>query len=51
MTRFGVCWGTSSTSIESIFFNDHWGEQARIASDNVLDLLMVCHDVEYGRSK
>src|SRR4029077_19573837 len=26
-------------------FNDHWGEQARIASDNVLDLLMVCHDL------
>jgi hypothetical protein len=45
MTRFGVCWGTSSTSIESIFLHDHWGEQARIASDNVLDLLMVCHDL------
>ena len=26
-------------------FNDHWGEQARIGSDNVLDLLMVCHDL------
>jgi FAD/FMN-containing dehydrogenase len=26
-------------------FNDHWGEHARIASDNVLDLLMVCHDL------
>ena len=26
-------------------FNDHWGEQARIASDNVLGLLMVCHDL------
>jgi hypothetical protein len=35
MTRFGVCCGTSSTSIESIFLNDHWGEQARIASSVV----------------
>jgi hypothetical protein len=26
-------------------FNHHWGEHARIASDNVLDLLMVCHDL------
>ncbi len=26
-------------------FNDHWGEHARIASHNVLDLLMVCHDL------
>jgi FAD/FMN-containing dehydrogenase len=26
-------------------FNDHWGEQARIGSDNVLDLLLVCHDL------
>ena len=26
-------------------FNDHWGEHARITSDNVLDLLMVCHDL------
>jgi FAD/FMN-containing dehydrogenase len=26
-------------------FNDHWGEHARIASSNVLDLLMVCHDL------
>lgn len=24
-------------------FNDHWGEQARIASNNVLGLVMVCH--------
>lgn len=26
-------------------FNDHWGEHARITGDNVLDLLMVCHDL------
>jgi FAD/FMN-containing dehydrogenase len=26
-------------------FNDHWGEQARISSDNALDLSMVCHDL------
>src|SRR5271157_3028582 len=26
-------------------FNDHWGEHARVASGNVLDLLMVCHDL------
>jgi len=26
-------------------FNDHWGEHARITNDNVLDLLMVCHDL------
>jgi len=26
-------------------FNDHWGEHARVAQDNVLDLLMVCHDL------
>jgi len=26
-------------------FNDHWGEQARITSDNVLGLVMVCHDL------
>jgi FAD/FMN-containing dehydrogenase len=26
-------------------FNDHWGEHARITSENVLDLLMVCHDL------
>ncbi|HEY3971965.1 MAG TPA: FAD-binding protein [Candidatus Sulfotelmatobacter sp.] len=26
-------------------FNDHWGEHARITSGNVLDLLMVCHDL------
>jgi len=26
-------------------FNDHWGEHAHIAGDNVLDLLMVCHDL------
>lgn len=26
-------------------FNDHWGEHARIATDNMLDLLMVCHDL------
>jgi len=25
-------------------FNDHWGEHAHIGEDNVLDLLMVCHD-------
>jgi FAD/FMN-containing dehydrogenase len=24
-------------------FNHHWGEHARITSNNVLDLLMVCH--------
>jgi FAD/FMN-containing dehydrogenase len=28
-----------------LLFNDHWGEHAHIASDNVLDLLMVCHDL------
>ena len=32
-------------------FNDHWGEQARIASDNVLDLVMVCHDLSTGEVK
>ena len=32
-------------------FNDHWGEQARIASDNVLDLLMVCHDLSTAEVK
>ncbi|MFZ0807255.1 MAG: FAD-dependent oxidoreductase [Candidatus Sulfotelmatobacter sp.] len=26
-------------------FNDHWGEHARITGDDVLDLLMVCHDL------
>jgi hypothetical protein len=26
-------------------FNEHWGEHARITLDNVLDLLMVCHDL------
>ena len=26
-------------------FNDHWGEHARIGGNNVLDLLMVCHDL------
>jgi len=26
-------------------FNDHWGEHAQIAGNNVLDLLMVCHDL------
>ena len=26
-------------------FNDHWGEHARITSHNVLDLLMVGHDL------
>jgi len=26
-------------------FNHHWGEHAQIAGDNVLDLLMVCHDL------
>jgi FAD/FMN-containing dehydrogenase len=26
-------------------FDDHWGEHAHIAGDNVLDLLMVCHDL------
>jgi len=32
-------------------FNDHWGEQVRIASDNVLDLLMVCHDLSTDEVK
>jgi FAD/FMN-containing dehydrogenase len=26
-------------------FNHHWGEHVQIARDNVLDLLMVCHDL------
>jgi FAD/FMN-containing dehydrogenase len=26
-------------------FNDHWGEHAQIGGDNVLGLLMVCHDL------
>jgi FAD/FMN-containing dehydrogenase len=26
-------------------FNDRWGEHARITSSNVLDLLMVCHNL------
>lgn len=26
-------------------FNHHWGEHASITGDNVLDLLMVCHDL------
>jgi FAD/FMN-containing dehydrogenase len=32
-------------------FNDHWGEQARIASDNVLAVSMVCHDLSTDEVK
>ena len=32
-------------------FNDHWGEHARVTSDNVLDLLMVCHDLNTEQVK
>lgn len=32
-------------------FNDRWGEHARITSDNVLDLLMVCHDLSTEQVK
>jgi FAD/FMN-containing dehydrogenase len=32
-------------------FNDHWGEHARITSHNVLDLLMVCHDLNTEQIK
>ena len=32
-------------------FNDHWGEHARITSNNVLDLLMVCHDLSTEQVK
>jgi len=32
-------------------FNHHWGEHARITGDNVLDLLMVCHDLNTDEVK
>ncbi len=32
-------------------FNDRWGEHARITSDNVLDLLMVGHDLSTEQIK
>ena len=32
-------------------FNDRWGEHARVTSHNVLDLLMVCHDLSTDEVK
>jgi len=32
-------------------FNDRWGEHARITSENVLDLLMVCHNLSTDEVK